>query len=68
MKKRRLVNGKELVFRNPAEESDEDGHEDEDEDGPEAGAREEPTPVDNDEPVETPRIATEQRITIYEDE
>ncbi|KAH9930379.1 DUF1168-domain-containing protein [Amylocystis lapponica] len=32
LKKRRLVNGKELVFKRPGEESDED--EDEDEDGP----------------------------------
>ena len=69
MKKRRLVNGKELVFRKPGEETDEDG--DEDEDGPEANAREEPTPADSDEPAPQPaepsRIATEQKITIHED-
>lgn len=70
LKKRRLVNGKELVFRKPGEETDEDG--DEEEDGPEPGAREELTPADGDEPVpqlaEPSRIAAEQKITIHEDD
>lgn len=70
LKKRRLINGKELVFRKPGEETDEDG--DEDEDGLEGSAREELAPVDSDEPVpqptEAPRIATEQKITIHEDD
>ncbi|KAG8213871.1 hypothetical protein J3R82DRAFT_10615 [Butyriboletus roseoflavus] len=73
LKKRRLVNGKELVFRKPGEESDEDEDEDEDEDGPETSAREEPrAPADSDEPdpqpAETPCIATEQKIIIHEDD
>lgn len=71
LKKRRLVNGKELVFRRPGEESDEDGGENENENGPDASAREEP-PADGDEPApqpaEAPRIATEQKITIHEDD
>jgi hypothetical protein len=66
LKKRRLINGKELVFRKPGEESDEEemdeavGH-----DGvglPEtAEAEQEP-------PEEAPRIAQEQQIIIHEDD
>jgi hypothetical protein len=71
LKKRRLVNGKELVFRKPGEESDEDGGENENENGPEASACEGP-PADSDEPAPQPaealRIATEQNITIHEDD
>jgi len=70
LKKRRLVNGKELVFRRPGEETDEE--EDQDQDDTATGTREEP-PVDNDEQaapqqVEAPRTATEQKIIIHEDD
>lgn len=67
LKKRRLVNGKELVFRKPGEETDED--EDEDEGGPEANVRDEPVPADGNEPAPQPAcIATEQKIIIHEDD
>ncbi|KAG6372332.1 hypothetical protein JVT61DRAFT_7772 [Boletus reticuloceps] len=72
LKKRRLINGKELVFRKPGEETDEDVDEDEDDSTPEASAREELAPADSDEPVPQPdealRIATERKIIIHEDD
>lgn len=68
LKKRRLVNGKELVFRKPGEETDED--EDDEEGGPEASAQ--PVPADGNEPgvqpAEASCIATEQKIIIHEDD
>ncbi|KAF9465057.1 hypothetical protein BDZ94DRAFT_1160654 [Collybia nuda] len=66
LKKRRLVNGKELVFRQPGEESDED-----EEDGPA------PIPelsasqvVDDtlDREIDTPSVVDLPRITIHEDD
>ncbi len=61
-----MVNGKELVFRRPGEESDgEDGEEDgdnEDETGPQ------PAPVeDEQEPISTP-VAKAPTIMIHEDD
>ncbi|KIJ61341.1 hypothetical protein HYDPIDRAFT_116106 [Hydnomerulius pinastri MD-312] len=68
LKKRRLVNGKELVFRRPGEESDE---EEEGAARAQAGA-EEPESADEAGPQpeteETPRIVSEQRIIIHEDD
>ena len=69
LKKRRVVNGKELLFRKPGEESDgEDGEEDvdnEDETGPQ------PAPVeDEQEPTFTPKVpvAKAPTIMIHEDD
>lgn len=65
LKKRRLVNGKELVFRKPGEETDEDGDEDEDDpEEPALGSSDEP-PF---QPAEPSCIATEQTIIIHEDD
>ncbi|KAF7973720.1 hypothetical protein HWV62_14414 [Athelia sp. TMB] len=64
IKKRRLVNGKELVFRIPGENSDGD------EDGVEGGT-DNAMPEDEDEslpPVEAPKVIDEPRITIHEDD
>jgi len=66
LKKRRLINGKELVFKKPGDESDEEevdeavGH---DEVGPPDAAE-----AAQEAPEETPRVAQEQRITIHEDD
>jgi hypothetical protein len=69
LKKRRVVSGKELVFRRPGEESDgEDGEEDgdnEDETGPQ------PAPLDDEqEPTSTPNVpvAKAPTIMIHEDD
>ena len=64
LKKRRLVNGKELVFRKPGEESDEEQM---DEAVNEVGLPEAPE-AQQVPPEEAPRIAQEQRITIHEDD
>ncbi|KAF9241529.1 DUF1168-domain-containing protein [Melanogaster broomeanus] len=69
LKKRRLVNGKELVFKRQGEESDEDDDEKEEEEG-----NAEFRSADGDEPrpqveaEEAARIAAGQRITIHEDD
>jgi len=64
IKKRRLVNGKELVFRRPGEDSEE-GEEDVDTSNPPQEA------PDDDDPsllvVEAPRVVDEPKITIHED-
>ncbi|KIJ18767.1 hypothetical protein PAXINDRAFT_110390 [Paxillus involutus ATCC 200175] len=66
LKKRRLVNGKELVFRKQGEESDEEGQE--------PHSLEEFHSADDNEPglqitaEEAARIATERRITFHEDD
>lgn len=64
IKKRRLVNGKELVFRRPGEDSDEE----EEGDGPNLPgyAQEDATPSPS--VVEMPRVLDERRITIHEDD
>ena len=67
LKRCRLVNGKELVFRRPGEDTDED---DGDEDGPEPSVHEEPAHADSNKPapVKQPHIVMEQKITIHEDD
>lgn len=67
IKKRRLVNGKELVFRKPGEDSgDEDS---EDEAGPKPVIEVRTTADGNsDGPSETPRVLDTPRITIHEDD
>ncbi|OJA20867.1 hypothetical protein AZE42_02970 [Rhizopogon vesiculosus] len=65
LKKRRLINGKELVFRKPGEESDEEQMDEvvDDEVGlPEVAEAEQEAPQ------EAPRIAQEQQIIIHEDD
>ena len=65
VKKRRLVNGQELVFRRPGEESDddEDGHEDV---GPAPSTSRNEDSVQG-EPVAAP-VAEAQRIVIHEED
>ncbi|KAG2150594.1 DUF1168-domain-containing protein [Suillus clintonianus] len=66
LKKRRLVNGKELVFRKPGEESDEeevDAPADHDKVGLQDVLEAEQVP-----PEEAPRVAQEQRIIFHEDD
>lgn len=61
IKKRRLVNGQELVFRKPGEESD--GEDEDEEVGPQA-----PPPTTEPEiPPEVPQILDAPRITIHDD-
>jgi len=65
LKKRRLINGKELVFRKPGEESDEEQMDevvDDEVDLPEVAEAEQEAPQ------EAPRIAQEQQIIIHEDD
>jgi hypothetical protein len=61
-----LINGKELVFRQPGEESDEE-HMDEAVDNDEIGLPE-VADVEQESPEEAPRIAQEQQIIIHEDD
>ncbi|KAG0707323.1 DUF1168-domain-containing protein [Suillus ampliporus] len=63
LKKRRLVNGKELVFRKPGEESDEEEVDDVVNHDEQETLEAEQVP-----PEEAPRIAQEQRITFHEDD
>ncbi|KAG2750257.1 DUF1168-domain-containing protein [Suillus brevipes Sb2] len=63
LKKRRLVNGKELVFRKPGEESDEEEVDDAEE-RDKVGQQDDPEA----EQVPPPRIAQEQRIIFHEDD
>lgn len=63
LKKRRLVNGKELVFRKPGEESDEE-EVDNAEERDKVGLQDELEA----EQVPPPRIAQEQRIIFHEDD
>lgn len=66
LKKRRLVNGKELVFRQPGEESDED-----EDVGPalSLGAQEPQATNDaKDNGIDTPPVVDLPRITIHEDD
>ncbi|KAK0502999.1 hypothetical protein EDD18DRAFT_614388 [Armillaria luteobubalina] len=62
IKKRRLVNGKELIFRRPGEDSD---AEDED---PEPVPEREPQEVPQDIPSNLPQVLDEPKITIHEDD
>ncbi|KAK0210504.1 hypothetical protein DFS33DRAFT_1270534 [Desarmillaria ectypa] len=63
IKKRRLVNGKELVFRRPGEDSDE-----ENEDTEPVPERLEPQKVPKDVPSNLPQVLDEPKITIHEDD
>ncbi|KAJ6586977.1 DUF1168-domain-containing protein [Mycena vulgaris] len=63
IKKRRLVNGQELVFRKPGDDSD---GEDEDAVGPPSIAGS--SMVEPEIPIEMPRILDESRIAIHEDD
>ncbi|KAK7057133.1 DUF1168-domain-containing protein [Favolaschia claudopus] len=63
IKKRRLVNGQELVFRKPGEESDSEGDEEET-----VGPPPPPTTTDPEVQDEEPRISETPRITIHEDD
>jgi hypothetical protein len=69
LKKRRVVNGKELVFRKPGEESeeeeDEEGRQDEEETGPQ------PAPTRHEhEPASSPSVMISETptIVIHEDD
>lgn len=64
LKKRRLVNGQELVFRRPGEESDEDGDEDV---GPMPNATQDEEEKNVDQPPAVP-IVDAQRIVIHEED
>lgn len=66
LKKRRLVNGKELVFRKPGEESDEEEVDDAEEHD-KVGLRDD-FEAEQVPPEEAPRIAQEQRIIFHEDD
>lgn len=63
IKKRRLVNGQELVFRKPGEESDSDNEETV---GPQVVPLVDTT--ESETPAETPQILDAPRITIHEDD
>ncbi|KAG7452759.1 uncharacterized protein BT62DRAFT_1070483 [Guyanagaster necrorhizus] len=62
IKKRRLVNGKELVFRKPGKDSDEDS----DDTGP--VPEREPQDVSQDVPLSLPQVLDGPKITIHEDD
>ncbi|KAK0228297.1 DUF1168-domain-containing protein [Armillaria fumosa] len=62
IKKRRLVNGKELVFRRPGEDSDAEDEE------PEPVPEREPQEVPQDIPSNLPQVLDEPKITIHEDD
>ncbi|KAJ6499946.1 DUF1168-domain-containing protein [Mycena vitilis] len=62
IKKRRLVNGQELVFRKPGEESDSD----EEAGGPQVALVDSSTEVET--PASAPQILDMPRITIHEDD
>ncbi|KAJ6499250.1 hypothetical protein C8R45DRAFT_109327 [Mycena sanguinolenta] len=64
IKKRRLVNGQELVFRKPGEESD--GEDEDEEVGPPVAPQ--PTTTEPDVPEDAPAILDAPRITIHEDD
>jgi hypothetical protein len=66
IKKRRLVNGQELVFRKPGEESD--GEDEEEEVGPQVPALgASSTTVESETVAEVPQILDAPRITIHDD-
>ncbi|KAJ6625593.1 hypothetical protein B0H10DRAFT_2211878 [Mycena sp. CBHHK59/15] len=63
IKKRRLVNGQELVFRKPGDESD-----DEDDNAPQPTSLAETSHTEPDSPAEVPSILDGSSITIHEDD
>lgn len=62
IKKRRLVNGKELIFRRPGDDSDQE--DEETEPIPERATQEVPQDI----PSNLPQVLDEPKITIHEDD